>query len=64
MEFRRVLFRSDKAALDKAAKQHLGPDGLVFVVVGDRKVVEPQLKALDLPLEIAQPVDSAPATGE
>ncbi len=54
----------DKAALDKAAKQYLGPDGLVFVVVGDRKVVEPQLKALDLPLEIAQPVDSAPATGE
>ena len=38
--------------------------GLVFVVVGDRKVVEPQLNGIGLPVEIAQPVDSAPASGK
>ena len=51
-------------AMDDAAKQHLQPDGLVFVVVGDRKVVEPQLKTLGLPIEVITPVDSAPKSGE
>ncbi|HEX4846687.1 MAG TPA: pitrilysin family protein, partial [Novosphingobium sp.] len=54
----------DRQAIDAAAKQYLQPDGLVFVVVGDRKTVEPQLKDLGLPVEIATPVDSAPANGE
>ncbi len=51
-------------AMDQAAKEHLQPDGLVFIVVGDRKVVEPQLKGLGLPVEIVTPVDSAPKSGE
>ena len=54
----------DAAAIDSAAAQYLGPDGLVFVVVGDRKIVEPQLRKLGLPIEIAPPVDSTPAKGE
>lgn len=43
----------DAHALDAAAKTWLQPDGIVFVVVGDRKVVEPQLAKLGLPVEIA-----------
>ncbi len=54
----------DATAIDAAAAQYLHADGLVFVVVGDRKVVEPQLKKLGLPIEIASPVDSASAKGE
>jgi predicted Zn-dependent peptidase len=54
----------DARAINQAAAQYLQGEGLVFVVVGDRKVVEPQLKNLNLPVEIAQPVDSAPASGK
>ncbi|MDE2561472.1 MAG: insulinase family protein [Sphingomonadales bacterium] len=38
-------------ALDAAAAKYLQPEGLVFVVVGDRKVIDPQLKGLGLPVE-------------
>ena len=41
----------DATALDSAAKTWLQPDGLVYVVVGDRKVVEPQLKGIGLPID-------------
>ena len=54
----------DARAINQAAAQYLQGEGLIFVVVGDRKVVEPQLKNLNLPVEIAQPVDSAPASGK
>jgi predicted Zn-dependent peptidase len=54
----------DARAINQAAAQYLQGEGLIFVVVGDRKVVEPQLKSLNLPVEIAQPVDSAPASGK
>ena len=58
----------DAAAINRAAGTYLTPAGLVFVVVGDRKLIEPQLKKLGLPIEIASPVDgpvdSAPANGE
>ena len=50
----------DAKALDAAARQYLQPKDLTFVVVGDRKVVEPQLKRVGLPLEIA-PAPDAPA---
>ena len=49
----------DAAAIDNAAKTYLQADGLTFVVVGDRKVVEPQLKGLGLSVEIA--ATTAPA---
>ncbi|MFM5906719.1 MAG: M16 family metallopeptidase [Novosphingobium sp.] len=39
-------------ALDMAAKAYLQAEGLVFVVVGDRKIVEPQLKGLGMPVEV------------
>ena len=54
----------DTKAIDEAARKHLQPEGLTYVVVGDRKVVEPQLKDLGLPVEVMTPVDSAPASGE
>ncbi|MBN8502170.1 MAG: insulinase family protein, partial [Sphingomonadales bacterium] len=54
----------DRKAIDDAARQYLQPDGLVYVVVGDRKIVEPQLKELGLPIEVTTPVDSAAKSGE
>lgn len=44
-------------ALDDTARQYLQPQALVYVVVGDRKVIDPQLKSLGLPIEYA-PVDT------
>jgi predicted Zn-dependent peptidase len=41
----------DAAAIDAAARQYLQPENLLIVVVGDRKVVEPQLKGIGLPVE-------------
>ena len=54
----------DRKAIDEAARTWLQPDGLVIVVVGDRKSVEPQLAGLGLPVEIVSPVDSGETTGE
>jgi zinc protease len=53
----------DAAAIDGAARQYLQPQGLVFVVVGDRRLVEPQLQGLGLPVVIA-PVDTTAPQGE
>ncbi len=53
----------DAKAINAAAGSYLQSAGLVFIVVGDRKVVEPQLKKLGLPIDIA-PVDSAAPKGE
>ena len=44
----------DGAALDTAAKAWLQPAGLTFVVVGDAKVVMPQLQGLGLPVELVK----------
>ena len=49
----------DAATIGKAASAYLQPEGLTFVVVGDRKLVEPQLQELGLPIEVR----AAPATG-
>ncbi|MFM2301358.1 MAG: hypothetical protein RLZZ84_1094 [Pseudomonadota bacterium] len=58
----------DAAAIDRAAASWLQPGGLVFVVVGDRKLIEPQLKGVGLPVEFMPaptvPVDSGAASGE
>jgi zinc protease len=48
-----------KADLDAAATQYLSPEGMTFVVVGDRQVVEPQLAGIGLPVEVRE----APAAG-
>ncbi|WP_443477908.1 M16 family metallopeptidase [Novosphingobium aerophilum] len=50
----------DAKAIGAAATQYLQPNGLTFVIVGDRKVVEPQLKGLGLPVEVR----AAPAAPE
>ncbi|MFC0588476.1 M16 family metallopeptidase [Novosphingobium aquiterrae] len=54
----------DSRAIDAMAKAYLGRDGLTFVVVGDRKAVEPQLKGIGLPVELANPVDSGASSGK
>jgi zinc protease len=41
----------DAKAIDTAARTYLQGDGLTFVVVGTRKLIEPQLKGLTLPVE-------------
>ncbi len=41
----------DAKALNEAAARWLQPDTMIFVVVGDRKIIEPQLKTLGLPVE-------------
>jgi predicted Zn-dependent peptidase len=50
----------DAKALDAIAQTYLQPQGLTFVVVGDRNQVEPQLKALGLPVDIAPAVQMPP----
>jgi len=56
-----VKYRAiDAKALDAAARTWLQPEGIVFVVVGDRQQVEPQLARLGIPVEIAP----APASGD
>ncbi|MCJ2183944.1 insulinase family protein [Novosphingobium sp. 1949] len=49
----------DARTIGAAARTYLQPGGLTFVVVGDRKVVEAQLKDLGLPVEVMP----APASG-
>jgi predicted Zn-dependent peptidase len=48
----------DAKALDAMASTYLQPQGLTFVVVGDRKQVEPQLEGLGLPVEITPTPDA------
>ena len=55
----------DAKALDSAARSFLQPDALTFVVVGDRKQIEPQLKGLGLPVEfVSAPAPSLDSGGE
>jgi predicted Zn-dependent peptidase len=42
------------AALDKAARDHIDPSRLVWVVVGEAAKVRPQLEALGIPVEEVQ----------
>ena len=45
-------------AINAAARTWLQPDGLTFVVVGTRKLIEPQLKGIDLPVEFVGPAEA------
>jgi predicted Zn-dependent peptidase len=46
------LQQLNAAELAAAARQYINIDRMLWVIVGDRKQVEPQLKALGLPLEV------------
>ncbi len=48
----------DGQAINAAAAEYLQPGGLTFVVVGTRKLIEPQLKSLGLPLEFVTAADA------
>jgi zinc protease len=47
----------DATAIDAAAAKYLQPDGMVIVVVGDRKVIDDQLKGLGMPIEYMKAED-------
>ena len=50
-----ALYRSiDAKALEAKAAEYLQPEGLTFVVVGDRAKVEAQLKDVGLPVEVSE----------
>ena len=51
------------AKIDAAARQYLQPQGMVIVVVGDRKEIDPQLKTLGMPVEYLT-VDTGVSGGE
>ena len=52
------IYRSITGAdIDKAAAQYLQPDGMVIVVVGDRSKIDPQLKALGMPITYEEAKD-------
>ena len=44
-----------QAELDAALKAAVDPRGFTWVVVGDAKVVKPQLDKLGIPVEVVQP---------
>jgi zinc protease len=50
-------------AIDQAAQTYLGGNDMTIVVVGDRKVIDPQLAKLGLPITY-QPVDTTVSSGE
>jgi len=45
------------AEMDKAAREAINPDRLIWVVVGDAKLVRPQLDAVGLPVEMGTLAD-------
>lgn len=45
------------ADLDDAARRHLRPDALIWVIVGNAAKVEPQLRQLNLPVEVRKAGD-------
>jgi predicted Zn-dependent peptidase len=56
-----ALYRGQtRATLDQAARAAINPNQFVWVVVGDAKVVQPQLAKLGLPVEVRS-ADTAPA---
>ena len=53
----------DAKSLNEAARW-LQPDDMVFVVVGDRRIIEPQLKEIGLPVEFRDPATDTAASGK
>ena len=46
-------------AIEASANEFLRPGGMTYVVVGDRKIVEPQLEGLGLPIDVQQAPQAA-----
>ena len=49
--------RITAAQMDQAAREAINPDRLIWVVVGDAKLVKPQLDAVGLPVEMGTLAD-------
>jgi len=54
----------DSKTIEAAASRYLQAQGLTFVVVGDRAVVEPQLKSLGMTVEIRKAGETDPGASE
>jgi predicted Zn-dependent peptidase len=52
------------AALDSAARTAIDPATMTWVVVGDSKVVLPQLQQLGIPVTVVAPAQAAPASAK
>lgn len=53
-----AIYRAiDSAAIDAAAREYLGPGDLTIVVVGDRRVIDPQLEGLGMPITYLEAKD-------
>lgn len=50
----------DAAEIDAAAKTALDASDMVFVIVGDRKTIEPQLEGIGLPVEYREAPSATP----
>ncbi|MBU6267257.1 MAG: insulinase family protein [Sphingomonadales bacterium] len=44
--------------LNAAARDYLQPEGMIFVVVGDKAIIAPQLKDIGLPVEYIEPTST------
>lgn len=53
------LGRTDAGDIQRLAQQHLDPDHMAIVIVGDRAVIEPPLRALGLPAPLLCDADGA-----
>jgi zinc protease len=57
MRFVDQLGQVTPAALQALAAQHIDPDAVAIVIVGDRKRIEPELRALGLPEPVIRDAD-------
>jgi zinc protease len=55
-----ALGQTDAAAIQRLALKHLDPDQMAIVIVGDRAVIEPPLRAIGLPEPILYDTDGMP----
>ena len=52
-----ALASADAAVLKALANRYLDPDKLAIVIVGDRAVIEPELRAIGLPAPLLRGPD-------
>jgi zinc protease len=55
-----ALGRADAATLQELARRYLDPDRMAITIVGDRSVIEPQLRAIGLAAPVLRDADGAP----
>jgi hypothetical protein len=61
MRFTRAVAHADRKALRRLAGRAIDPQAVTIVAVGDRKSIEPALRALGLPAPQLRDADGDPA---